>query len=291
MLAASPRSRAAVSDSPSICVSRPRRRLVAVPAPGTVSDRASVRSVATKRPPAFAPHARSGSQSRVRRPMRRAVPSPSGSPRNVDAIARVQAGISSTGTGWTSSGAGMRWMIAAVAAACLLERRAGSFRAIARTTIDQLLRSAQARLARLDPPAAAEAMEAGAALIDIRTEGQIAADGLVPGALVIGRNVLEWRLDPDCEHRDPRAPGLDDWVVLLCDEGYQSSLAAVTLQELGFARATDVIGGFQGWRAAGLPVLAPDSEPTSLSRYRRRREPAAPQRTPASPTRRARTSA
>lgn len=134
-------------------------------------------------------------------------------------------------------------------------------------------------------------MEAGAALIDIRTEGQIAADGLVPGALVIGRNVLEWRLDPDCEYRDPRAPGLDDWVVLLCDEGYQSSLAAVTLQELGFWRATDVIGGFREWWSTGLPVLTPGGEPISLSHYRRRREPAAPQRRPAFPSRHAQTSA
>jgi rhodanese-related sulfurtransferase len=69
--------------------------------------------------------------------------------------------------------------------------------------------------------------------------------------------VLEWRLDPSSEHRHPRAPQLDDHVILLCDEGYQSSPAAATLQRLGFARATDVEGGFQAWRAAGLPVEQP----------------------------------
>jgi rhodanese-related sulfurtransferase len=82
----------------------------------------------------------------------------------------------------------------------------------------------------------------------------MAADGVVPGALVIARNVLEWRLDPDCAYRDPRAPGLGDQVILMCNEGYQSSLAAATLQELGFTRVTDMDGGFQAWRAAGLPV-------------------------------------
>ena len=77
---------------------------------------------------------------------------------------------------------------------------------------------------------------------------------LSAAALLIARNVLEWRLDPDCAHRHASAPGIDDHVILMCNEGYQSSLAAVTLQQLGFARATDLIGGFQAWRAAGLPV-------------------------------------
>jgi rhodanese-related sulfurtransferase len=97
-------------------------------------------------------------------------------------------------------------------------------------------------------------MRMGAALIDIRGDSQIARDGTIPGALVIARNVLEWRLDPDSLHRHPQAPGLGDLVVLLCDEGYQSSLAAATLQQLGFALATDVEGGFRAWREAGLPV-------------------------------------
>jgi rhodanese-related sulfurtransferase len=100
-------------------------------------------------------------------------------------------------------------------------------------------------------------MRSGATLIDIRSDSQIARDGTVAGALVIPRNVLEWRLDPASGHRHPRAPQLGDLVILMCDEGYQSSLAAWTLQQLGFARATDVEGGFRAWLAAALPVERP----------------------------------
>lgn len=128
---------------------------------------------------------------------------------------------------------------------------------MARTTIDELLAQARRRLNRLGPAAALAAMRAGAALIDIRSDSQIAADGTIAGALVIPRNVLEWRLDPASQHRHPDAPDLDDHVILLCDEGYQSSLAAATLQQLGFTHATDVEGGFQAWRAAALPVEQP----------------------------------
>jgi rhodanese-related sulfurtransferase len=124
-----------------------------------------------------------------------------------------------------------------------------------RTTVDQLLANARQGLARLGPAAALQAVDAGAVLIDIRSDTQIAHDGVVPGAIVIPRNVLEWRLDPASQYRHPQAPSLTDQVILMCDAGYQSSLAAATLQELGFARATDLDGGFQAWRAAGLPVL------------------------------------
>jgi rhodanese-related sulfurtransferase len=123
-----------------------------------------------------------------------------------------------------------------------------------RTTIDQLLADARQRLQRLHPRAADDARRAGAVLIDIRSESQIARDGTIPGALVISRNVLEWRLDPASDGHHPRGPQLHDQVVVVCDEGYQSSLVAATLQQLGFARATDLDGGFQAWRAAGLPV-------------------------------------
>ena len=123
-----------------------------------------------------------------------------------------------------------------------------------RVTIDQLLAQARAELRRLDPLAARDAVREGARLIDIRSDSQIAADGVVPGALVIARNVLEWRLDPASDHRHRDAPDLDDHVILMCNEGYQSSLAAATLQRLGFARATDLDGGFQAWREAGLPT-------------------------------------
>jgi rhodanese-related sulfurtransferase len=125
---------------------------------------------------------------------------------------------------------------------------------MARTTIDQLLDDARRRLERLGPFATHDALRAGATLIDIRCPLQIAQDGVIPGGLVIPRNVLEWRVDPASEHRHPSAPQLDDLVILMCNEGYQSSLAAVTLQQLGFARATDLDGGFQAWRAARLPT-------------------------------------
>jgi rhodanese-related sulfurtransferase len=129
---------------------------------------------------------------------------------------------------------------------------------VVRTTIDELLAAARSSLCRLAPADALATMGTGAALIDIRSDSQIARDGTIPGALVIARNVLEWRLDPASGHRHPQAPQLGDRVILLCDEGYQSSLAAATLQKLGFASATDVDGGFQAWRTAGLPVSPPD---------------------------------
>jgi rhodanese-related sulfurtransferase len=140
---------------------------------------------------------------------------------------------------------------------------------VARTTIDELLAAARRRLKRLDPAAARAATRSGATLIDIRADSQIARDGTIPGALVIPRNVLEWRLDPSSGHRHPDAPGLAKPVILLCNEGYQSSLAAATLQELGFTRATDLDGGFQAWREAGLPIEpAPGHRPIANPRPR-----------------------
>ena len=121
-------------------------------------------------------------------------------------------------------------------------------------TIDELLAAARRGLVRLDAQAAARAVAQGAILVDIRSEAQRARDGVVPGAIHHSRNVLEWRADPTSETRDPRIAGYDRHLVLLCDEGYQSSLAAATLQDLGFSAATDLAGGFQAWRAAGLPV-------------------------------------
>lgn len=127
-----------------------------------------------------------------------------------------------------------------------------------RTTIAELLESARRGFQRLTPQEAMEAMRAGTCLIDIRDESQIARDGGISGAWLVARNVLEWRLDPDSTARDARAPGLDEPIIVICHEGCQSSLAASTLQRLGFARATDVIGGFTAWRAAGLPVARPE---------------------------------
>jgi rhodanese-related sulfurtransferase len=125
----------------------------------------------------------------------------------------------------------------------------------ARTTIHELLDRAREGLDRLAPHEAREALRDGAILVDIRSELQRARDGVIPGAAWHPRNVLEWRMDPASGHSDPAlSADLDRRVIVMCDEGYQSSLAAATLQELGFTRATDLVGGFQAWRAAGLPV-------------------------------------
>lgn len=117
-----------------------------------------------------------------------------------------------------------------------------------------MLAAARAGLVRVSAAEAHVRMRRGATLVDVRTTEQIAADGAVPGALQIGLNVLEWRMDPDSASRHRDAPQPEDDVIVLCAQGYSSSLAAARLQELGFSRATDVIGGFAAWRAAGLPV-------------------------------------
>lgn len=123
-----------------------------------------------------------------------------------------------------------------------------------RKTIDELLAQAREQLVRVEPHEALDAVSGGALLIDIRSESQRAADGIVPDAVWFARNVLEWRCDPSCEAYDERVGGLERHVIVMCHEGYQSSLAAATLQQLGFAGATDLVGGFQAWREAGLPV-------------------------------------
>jgi rhodanese-related sulfurtransferase len=121
-------------------------------------------------------------------------------------------------------------------------------------TIDELLEQARARLDRVTPEQAAQAMrDDGALLIDIRAESQRAADGTVPGAHFVPRNVLEWRLDPASEARNPELAGHERTVILMCNEGYASSLAAAGLKDLGIENATDLIGGYQAWRDAGLP--------------------------------------
>ena len=124
-------------------------------------------------------------------------------------------------------------------------------------TVDQLLAEARAKLDRVSPQQANEAVANGSALIvDIRAESQRAQDGTVPGAVFIPRNALEWRVDPaspSCDERLTRGRRL----ILMCDEGYQSSLAAATLQDLGSEGATDLDGGFQAWRRAGLSVEPP----------------------------------
>ena len=121
-------------------------------------------------------------------------------------------------------------------------------------TVDQLLGEARARLRRLSPAETADALAAGALVVDTRPAAQRAQDGEMPGALVVERNVLEWRLDPASPDRIPEVTDHDQVVVVVCSEGYSSSLAAAALQNLGFRNATDLVGGFQAWKAAGLPV-------------------------------------
>jgi rhodanese-related sulfurtransferase len=123
-------------------------------------------------------------------------------------------------------------------------------------SIEQVLSAARARLRRLSPDEASEAVaKAGAILVDIRPEGQRAMEGSIAGALVVERNVLEWRFDPASGTRLPVATGHDLQVIVFCSEGYTSSLAAASLQDLGLYRTTDMLGGFKAWRAAGLPTV------------------------------------
>ncbi len=119
---------------------------------------------------------------------------------------------------------------------------------------DELLAEARAGLTRVTAREAYVATRAGALLVDTRAESHRRDEGAIPGAVVIERNVLEWRLDPWGAHRTPELEGPDQLVVVVCDEGYASSLAAATLQSIGLSRATDLVGGFRAWKAEGLPV-------------------------------------
>ena len=121
-------------------------------------------------------------------------------------------------------------------------------------TIDDLLQQVRDRIDRVEPAEAARRLAAGALLIDTRPAEQRHRDGEVPGAVVVDRNVLEWRLDPASPYRIPEVTGYDLEVIVLCNQGYSSSLVADTLRTLGLRRAVDVVGGFEAWVALGLPV-------------------------------------
>jgi len=127
---------------------------------------------------------------------------------------------------------------------------------VTRTTIDDLLSRARSRLDRLTPDDALAAQRAGALIVDTRSSDERARSGVIPGSIHIPLSVLPWRLDPaaDPAYRNPVVDGLDQRLVIVCAHGYSSSLAAALLQELGFANATDLEGGFEAWRAGGLPV-------------------------------------
>ncbi|MEU8674992.1 rhodanese-like domain-containing protein [Streptomyces sp. NPDC048560] len=133
-------------------------------------------------------------------------------------------------------------------------RAAPAIAATAPVGIDGLLDRIRTGIDRIGPPEAAAAAADGALLVDIRYAALRERDGLIPGALVVERNELEWRLDPWGSHRAAEAVSHDLQVVVICNEGYASSLAVASLHQLGLHRATDLIGGFQAWRAAGLPV-------------------------------------
>jgi rhodanese-related sulfurtransferase len=125
-------------------------------------------------------------------------------------------------------------------------------------TVDELLAQARATLpGRPSPAEALRAQAGGALLIDIRGDHQRREDGLIPGAIVLPRNSLEWRCDPACEWRHPAITRRDLRIILVCEQGYQSSLAAANLQQLGLSYATDLDGGLTAWAAAGLPLIAP----------------------------------
>lgn len=123
--------------------------------------------------------------------------------------------------------------------------------------IDGMLAAVRATLDRLTPQQAYAALAEGAVLVDTRPEFQRRASGTVPGALLVERNHLEWRCDPSSGATVAEATGTDVHWIVMCDEGYASSLAAASLRALGLSRATDLTGGFQAWRRAGLPVTLP----------------------------------
>ena len=137
-------------------------------------------------------------------------------------------------------------------------------------TIEEILEAARARLSRVTPREAFRDAAGGGVLVDIRPAAQRADQGEIPGSTVIERNHLEWRLDPSCDARLPWVTGYDHLIIVFCVDGYTSSLAAASLQDLGLSRATDMTGGFLAWTADGLPtapaaaraaVLAPGASP------------------------------
>jgi rhodanese-related sulfurtransferase len=122
---------------------------------------------------------------------------------------------------------------------------------MARRTLDDLLREARAKIDRLEPAEAWSAAQDGALIVDTRSDR---SSGVVPGSLHVPLSVLQWRLAPNSDWRNPHVGGLDTRLILICDHGESSSLAAASLLELGFTRVGDVVGGFEAWLAAALPV-------------------------------------
>lgn len=132
-------------------------------------------------------------------------------------------------------------------------------------SVDEILAAARARLVRVTAEAAFGEWRDGATLVDIRPVAQRVAHGEIPGSLVVERNHLEWRFDPACDARLPWVTGYGPRLIVICAEGYTSSLAAVALHDLGLVRATDVIGGYIAWAAAGLPTAAAAERTVTLA--------------------------
>ena len=142
------------------------------------------------------------------------------------------------------------------------------------TTIEDLLRNARNRIERFTPSEAHAAAARGAIIVDVRCADDRRTDGEIPGAMHVPLSVLEWRCDPASESADPRVSDLDRSIILVCKEGYSSSLAAATLKDLGFRQPGDVIGGFVAWLSAGLPVDGDVRLPTAESDYSGQQNPA-----------------
>jgi len=128
-----------------------------------------------------------------------------------------------------------------------------------RLTIDEMLAAARARISRLSPREASDAQQSGAVIVDTRDSADRAAEGIIPGSVLVTRNTLEWRADPTAELPDPRIADPTLELIVVCNDGYSSSLAAASLVDLGFARAADLEGGYRAWKAAGLPTTSVDS--------------------------------
>jgi rhodanese-related sulfurtransferase len=126
----------------------------------------------------------------------------------------------------------------------------------------ELLAAARARIRRVEPAEARERLEDGAVLVDLRSHFERERDGIIPGSIHVPRSVLEWRVDDASGYSNPEVANRNLELILVCDEGYSSSLAAAGLLDLGFGHVADLVGGFQGWRAAGLEVApAPPPQP------------------------------
>jgi MFS family permease len=172
--------------------------------------------------------------------------------------------------GVVADGLGADWAIAVVAAltaasglGVAMTRWASRPRPVRRAVAD-LLAEARERIApRIEPAAACGALASGALLIDLRSQDERRRNGVVPGSLHIPRSVLEWRVDPESGYTNPHLGGLERELILFCAQGFSSSFAAAILRDLGFGKATDLVGGFEAWKSAGLPVreLADCDEP------------------------------